>query len=79
MKERNGRDTVPVIDGLQGKVGVIERRIDHLRRRLERNGYGSSASADFDKSEVSALEAAVAAMRYVEQVRPARTARRVRG
>jgi hypothetical protein len=62
--------TIPVIDGLQGKIGVIERRLDYLKRRLERPEYAASSSADFDKSEVSALEAAVSALRYVDRVRP---------
>lgn len=62
---------VPVIEGLIGKVGILERRVEHLRGRLEVGTYRSTASADFDKVEVRALEAAIESMRYVDAVRGA--------
>lgn len=63
MEEENVED-VPVIVGLNGKIGVLERRRDHLRRKLDRNGYGDTASADFDRAEIGALNAALRAMRF---------------
>ncbi len=54
-----------VINGLSSKIGTIERRIEHLERRLESRSpdYATTASADFDRAEISALKAAVLCMR----------------
>jgi len=60
--------TPPVIEGLNGKVGVLERRLAHLEERLthpERKG----ASQDFDRAEAAALRAALKAMKFVDEVR----------
>lgn len=60
---------LPIIDGLAGKIATLERRREHLERRL--HGASRGASADFDKAEESALRAAVKAMEYVNAVRGA--------
>lgn len=56
--------TKPHIDGVNGKIATLERRRDHLKRRLERDDYTSSASADFDRAEVSALDSAIVALKH---------------
>lgn len=58
----------PVIDGLNGKVGVLERRLAHLERRL-REPERKGATKDFDRAEAAALRAALNALRYVGKVR----------
>lgn len=60
----NTNERAPIIDGVNGKIAVLERRMEHLKRRLERDEYGSSASADFDRAESNALRSAIKAMRY---------------
>lgn len=59
------KESPPVINGLTAKIGTIERRIEHLERRIENRSsdYASSASADFDRAEIAALKAAIACMR----------------
>jgi hypothetical protein len=59
---------LPKITGLRGKLGVLERRREHLSRRISDPGR-REASRDFDRAEESALGAAIAAMEYIEQVR----------
>lgn len=64
----NPEPTVPVIDGLKGKIDVLERRLAHLERRL-REPKRKGATKDFDRAEASALRAALASMRYVDAKR----------
>lgn len=61
---QNPEPVLPVIDGLNGKIGVLERRLGHLERRLGEPAR-KGATKDFDRAEASALRAALAAMRYV--------------
>lgn len=99
-------DAAPHIENIGGKVAVIERRVDYLRRevaratrekkqasdtieridRTRRDGHQVSTAEEdryddalddqkrcsnklaFDEAEVAALEAAIAALRYVERV-----------
>lgn len=62
----------PVIDAHNGKIGVIERRIEYLKRKLERNVnyYAESESADFDRSEITALKAAIIALEFHRDTEP---------
>lgn len=60
--------TPPVIDGMSGKIAVLERRLAHLDRRLG-DADRRPASKDFDRAEASALRAALKCMRYLETVR----------
>lgn len=55
---------IPEIEGTSGKVAVLERRVEFLQRKLDRPDYTNSASADFDRAEVSALRGAIRALRY---------------
>lgn len=57
-------DTHLMIDGARGKIAVLERRADHLRRKLEKDGYSSTTSADFDRAEIAAIIDACKALRY---------------
>ncbi len=54
----------PYIDGLTAKVGTLERRRQHLARRLERADYTTTPAADFDRAEISALDGALDLMRW---------------
>jgi hypothetical protein len=58
-------NTKPATDGMSGKMAVLERRLDHLNRRLEKGDYANTASADFDRAEMAALTTALQCMRYV--------------
>lgn len=55
---------VPIIEGMQAKIGVLERRAEYLERKLERESYQGTASSDFDRHELSALRAALRTMRF---------------
>lgn len=48
---------------LNAKIGILERRVEHLRGRIDDPSRRDS-SKDFDRSECAALEAAVQALRY---------------
>lgn len=63
-------DDLPMITGLSAKIGTAERRIEHLERRItERSpNYEKSTSADFDRAEISMLNAAVKCMRAHQAV-----------
>lgn len=63
----------PVIESVNGKIAVLERRVEYLKRKLESDSYASSASADFDKAELNALRAAIKAMRYHSALGDAKT------
>lgn len=52
------------ISNMNSKIGTLERRMEHLQRRLDvRPTYGETPSADFDRAEISALRAAIQCMR----------------
>ena len=53
----------PRIDSIFAKLKMLERRADHLRQRIAES-RGNERSRDFDRSEIDALEAACAALRY---------------
>lgn len=53
----------PVIPRVWAKIQTLERRADHLRRRLD-EGRGNERTMDFDRSELDALSAACVALRY---------------
>lgn len=55
---------VPSISRINGKIGVLERKIDFLSRRLEIESYKTTPSSEFDRAEVGALNAAVRALKY---------------
>lgn len=55
-----------MIENLRGKIGVLERRAEHLQRKLDRADYAATHSAEFDRAEISALTAALTALRFVE-------------
>ena len=46
------------------KVGVLERRKEYLSRKLEQGGHYRSSAAEFDRSELGAIEAAIRALKY---------------
>lgn len=54
----------PYIDALTAKVGTLERRRQYLARKLQRQDYVGTPSADFDQAEVSALDGALELMRW---------------
>lgn len=56
--------TKPSLDGISGKVAVLERRTAYLKSKLERPGYATTPAADFDRTEIDALTSAVDCMRY---------------
>lgn len=55
---------VPIIEGVNAKIGVLERRREYLTNKLERGAYARTSSSDFDRHEVSAIGAAVRALRF---------------
>lgn len=55
---------VPIIAGVNAKIGTLERRMQHLQRRLDADDYRSSNAAEFDRTEVEALRAAIRALRF---------------
>lgn len=56
---------LPDAKGFGGKIATLERRVEHLDRRIE-SGRGSVNSIDMDRGERSALvKAALPAMRWV--------------
>lgn len=61
---------LPVIEGLNGKIGVLERRLGHLDRRVK-DSERKGATKDFDRAEASALRAAIVSMKYVRDARGA--------
>lgn len=64
MTDREDGNGVPIIVGANAKIGVLERRLDHLQRRLREDGYRSAASAEFDRTEAEALRAGIRALRF---------------
>lgn len=58
-------DTLPDATGLGGRIATLERRVQHLDRRIE-SGHGSPGSVDMDRGERSALvKGALPSMRWV--------------
>lgn len=56
------REAMPAIENVNAKIAALERRIDHLRGRLTTST--NPRAAEFDREELRALEAAVAALRF---------------
>lgn len=55
-----------IFDNLRGKAATLERRIEHLRSRLASRSYTGET---YDRQEISALRAGVAALDVVEAAR----------
>lgn len=64
MRDNETNEVDLVIDGLNGKIGILERRRDYLRRKLRNEDYAATTGADFDRHEIGALNAAVRALRF---------------
>lgn len=47
------------LDGIHGQIAVLERRKQHLERRLDQGNYQASMASDFDRAEVEALKTAI--------------------
>lgn len=62
--DRRDASDIPIITNVMAKVGVLERRKDYLSRKLERGDYHRSSAAEFDRTELSAIEAAIRALTY---------------
>lgn len=58
-------EPAPAPSGLNSKIGTLERRKEHLQRRIDSRSanYSTTPSADFDRAEISALNAAITCMR----------------
>lgn len=54
----------PRIDKIHAKIGALERRLMHLRQRLQDRKV-SEAARSFDMGEAAALEDAVRALRWI--------------
>jgi hypothetical protein len=50
------------IKNVSARIGFLERRIEHLQRRVEERG-GSDRAIGFDREEISALSAGLKALR----------------
>lgn len=76
----NTQDTQPII-GLTSKIGTLERRMEHLQRRLDARSrdYADSASADFDRAEIAAIRVAITCMRTHQQAATAKAVLFFRG
>lgn len=61
-------NTAPSIQNIAGKKAILERRVDHLKRKLERSDYSDTPSAEFDRAEIPALEDALRCMTYVQGI-----------
>ena len=61
-----------MFSNLGGKITALERRAEHLARKLE-GQRGSTASLDFDGAEASALEAAIEVLRWFHSARDGET------
>lgn len=55
---------VPIIVAVNAKLGVLERRREYLAAKLARDGYEQTTSGNFDRMEVSAIDAAMRALRF---------------
>ena len=55
MEHQNQTDSagVPIIEGVNAKIGVLERRREYLQRKLDQAGYAKQPGYDFDRHEVS--------------------------
>jgi len=64
MEHQNQTDSagVPIIEGVNAKIGVLERRREYLQRKLDQPGYSRQPGYDFDRHEVSAIDAALRAL-----------------
>lgn len=61
---------LPRIDRIGARIATLERRLDHLQRRLaspDYPDYGTTPAAEYDRAEVAALEGAIKALNYVQQ------------
>lgn len=54
----------PSIRRLRAKIVVLVRRRDHLLQKLEQHGYSATPSAAYDRSESTALDAAIRLMEH---------------
>lgn len=66
MEHQNQTDSagVPIIEGVNAKIGVLERRREYLQRKLDQAGYAKQPGYDFDRHEVSAIDAALRALKF---------------
>lgn len=61
MRSGTGADG-PMITRINFRIGTLERRIDHLQKRLIEGRSGAQQS--YDEAEIGALQAAISALRY---------------
>jgi len=66
------KNTPPRIERIDARMATLQRRLDHLERRLTDHNYASAASAEFDRAEIAALTAALVALNFVKESRGAR-------
>lgn len=64
MSNHTDRAGVPIIENVQGKIGVLERRVEYLECRLENEAYSNTKSSEFDRIEVGALRGGLRALRF---------------
>jgi hypothetical protein len=64
MSNHTDRAGVPIIENVQGKIGVLERRVEYLDRRLGNSEYANTKSSEFDRIEVGALRGGIRALRF---------------
>lgn len=56
-------DGVLVIEGVNAKIGVLERRREYLARKVEQSN-DRQPGHNFDRHEISAIDAAVRALKF---------------
>lgn len=66
----NTTSKAPRIEKIDARIATLERREEHLSKRLEDPAYATRQGADFDRSEVAALRAGITALKYVREVAP---------
>ncbi len=67
MPEAATATAPPSIERIHAKIGALERRVLHLRHRLNERTV-SEAARSFDLAEAAALESAILALKYLATI-----------
>lgn len=59
----------PIVENINARMASLERRADHIKRRLDGDAktstYNTTPAAEYDRAELAAIRAALQCMEYV--------------